>query len=476
MLLPPWRIRGRCVSLLLALVLLTTRCGAAALTSMKYYGPSHADLNVTALEISMDAGCSRSHPGSGEGTLTVFDLYMQKCSLPILYLKLVHAGTSGILRSVPIDPPGLFVYSHDFYLREETSDQSLPLFEFNRAIGSFFESRTIPETPKIYCGYTCNHLTPSVNEWEAMFNGFPWIFAVRIFFGSFAMKTSFIALQNFRARSTYTRRSCDAVLASEAFFGFVLSIYIFTGPVGSSEFTPYQIIAYCCTGLSGTGLFTSLTLALHWRSLIRSLSISPAPPSRAETKRSCSGRVGLLGLFVVSAGFDISLAALFVGNFDNRIEGLMLGLLMFAQALSAIFFISISHRVKYELFGAIRQFGFNRGLAGGSAAARAQVRGSASPSIPQPANELSEDMRRMSLLLSLSGCFMLLHIGGLLCIALFSFTPTGLFVTTVIFLVGRLGTSYTQVLSVHPPSVSRSISNSGRTTCGAPSPPLLFGT
>ena len=83
------------------------------------------------------------------------------------------------------------------------------------------------------------------------------------------------------------------VLATEAVSCPALAVVCLGGPGGSTDVWPIAVHGFFMTGLSGCGLFTTLVMAMHWRTesgglLLRLRPGDPDPPARRRTRAAAA--------------------------------------------------------------------------------------------------------------------------------------------------------------------------------------------
>ena len=286
-------------------------------TTLQHFGPQRFSLNVSGCAL-IELGASRLARIFRDGRVTdaalagavvtfrVSDL--PRPSLEWLYISLERAGVSAAIAASSLTKrPGAFYHAHDGSNGVMTRRGRLLMLQ-----AEWDDVRKLNDASRAGLRVSLL-LAPSENEWVLFWSSWPWVFILRVVMPLLGLATGARAASNLRDHVALGGRGVlwpptkpIVVLAVEMLVCPTLAVVYAGGPHGSSSVWSLATTRFFFTGLAGWGLFTTLLMAMHWRT--ESGRLRGADPSRPHEKNTdCAGP---LGLFVLTVGIDTVFSAL----------------------------------------------------------------------------------------------------------------------------------------------------------------------
>lgn len=275
-----------------------------ATTTLKFFGPQQFELNASgsplvelrAAELAAIHAKGRAPPGI-EGAVVYFDYDASPAaSLEPIYLALELVRARAALVVNPWHArPGVLYHFHDGSRGASTRHRRMPMVEVVVADVDAALSYLADERAAALL------LAPSANPWREMWRSWAWVLLQRVLPALAGLVAGARAASNLRTHVRLGGRAVlwpptkpVMVLATEAVSCPALAVVCLGGPGGSTDVWPIAVHGFFMTGLSGCGLFTTLVMAMHWRTesgglLLRLRPGDPDPPARRRTRSRGGG-------------------------------------------------------------------------------------------------------------------------------------------------------------------------------------------
>ena len=292
-------------------------------TTLEFFGPQHFTLNASGSAL-VELGAARLARIYRDGrvaddalagavvTFRVTDL--PRPSLEWLYVSLERAGvTAAIAASSLTKRPGAFYHAHDGTRGVLTRRGRMPMLQVGWDDVRKLHALDDAERARGARGVRLL-LAPSENEWVLFWASWPWVLFIRVVMPLLAFATGFRAAGNLRAHVELGGRGAlwpptkpVVVLCVEMVVCPILGVVYAGGPHGSSSVWDLSATRFFFTGLAGFGLFTTLLMAMHWRTESGRLRDGAVHAKNTDF-------AGPALLFVLTVGVDAVFSALAAAN------------------------------------------------------------------------------------------------------------------------------------------------------------------